>query len=134
VGIDIDLNVTNIRHRHLLFRYRRQIYRIENCQSDIRGIPISTSEFILISVIYKKFLNTSGFEHSSLHTKCERYTTQLQYFSTIWLMLDIRYRIKLYSISDIMSDSALSVRYRKFRYLAQFSISLFTDIGLSAHL
>jgi hypothetical protein len=41
--------ISDIRHRHLLFRYRRQICRIEKFHSDIESVPISTSEFILIS-------------------------------------------------------------------------------------
>ncbi len=38
-------------------------------------------------------------------------------------MSDIGYRIKLHSDIDIMSDSALSVRYRRFRYQAQSDIA-----------
>ncbi len=32
--------ISDIRHRHLLFRYRRQICQIENCHSDIWSVPI----------------------------------------------------------------------------------------------
>jgi hypothetical protein len=46
--------ISDIRHRHLLFRYRRQICRTENCQSDIGSVQMSTSESIPISDIYKK--------------------------------------------------------------------------------
>ncbi len=57
VGIDIDLNVGDIRHRHPLFRYQRQICWTEKHHSDIGSVPILTSEFIPISDIEenKKF-------------------------------------------------------------------------------
>jgi hypothetical protein len=50
--------ISDIRHRHLLFRYRRQICRTEKRHSDIGSVLISTSEFIPISDIEekKKFL------------------------------------------------------------------------------
>jgi hypothetical protein len=32
--------ISDIRHRHLLFRYRRQICRTENCHSDTGRVPI----------------------------------------------------------------------------------------------
>ncbi len=54
MGIDIDLNVGDIRYGHLLFRYRRQICRTEKRHSDIGSVPISTSEFIPISDIEEK--------------------------------------------------------------------------------
>jgi hypothetical protein len=38
-------------------------------------------------------------------------------------MSDIGYRKKLLPISDIISDSALSVQYQKFRYQAQSDIA-----------
>jgi hypothetical protein len=41
VGIDIDINVGDIRHRHLLFQYRKKICLTENCHSDIGRVPIS---------------------------------------------------------------------------------------------
>jgi hypothetical protein len=47
--------ISDIRHRHLLFGYRRKICRTENC----RFVPISTSESILLSDIYKKLIFTS---------------------------------------------------------------------------
>jgi hypothetical protein len=43
--------ISDIRHRHLLFRYRRQICRTEKRYSDIGSVLISTSEFITISDI-----------------------------------------------------------------------------------
>jgi hypothetical protein len=46
--------ISDIRHRHLSSRYRRQICRIEKRYSDIGSVPISTSEFIPISDIEEK--------------------------------------------------------------------------------
>jgi hypothetical protein len=46
--------ISDIRHRHLLFRYRRQICRTKKRHSDIGSVPISTSEFITISDIEEK--------------------------------------------------------------------------------
>ncbi len=46
--------ISDIWHRHLLFRYRRQICRTEKRRSDIGSVPISTSEFIPISDIEEK--------------------------------------------------------------------------------
>jgi hypothetical protein len=46
--------ISDIRHRHLLFRYRRQICWTEKRHSDIGSVPISTSEFIPISDIEEK--------------------------------------------------------------------------------
>ncbi len=37
--------ISDIRHRHMLFRYRRQICRTEKRHSEIGTLPISTSEF-----------------------------------------------------------------------------------------
>jgi hypothetical protein len=46
--------ISNIRYRHLLFRYRWQICRTKKCHYDIRSVPISTSKFIPISDIEEK--------------------------------------------------------------------------------
>ncbi len=46
--------ISDIRHRHMLFRYRRQICRTEKRHSDIGTLPILTSEFIPISDIEEK--------------------------------------------------------------------------------
>ncbi len=35
--------ISDIRHQHLLFRYRRKICRTENCHSDIGRVPMFTS-------------------------------------------------------------------------------------------
>ncbi len=53
----------------------------------------------------------------------KRFNTKLLCLSVCILMLDIVYWIKVYSDIDIMLDSALSVRYRKFRYQAQSDIA-----------
>jgi hypothetical protein len=126
VGIDIDLNVGDIRHRHLLFRYRREICRTENRHSDIGSVPISTSKLIPISDIEEKNISSCRIEPTSLGTASERYNTKLLCLFVCIEMSDIRYRIsdkKFIPISDIISDSALSVRYRKFRYQAQSDIA-----------
>ncbi len=46
--------ISDIQHRHLLFRYRSEICRTEKHHSDIGSVPISTSEFIPISDIEEK--------------------------------------------------------------------------------
>ncbi len=114
--------ISNIRHRHLLFRYRRQICRTEKRHSDIGSVPISTSEFIPISDIEEKknfILQIRTREH------CEASTITLSYCDSLWRIVcqisDIGQNF--IPISDIMSDSALSVWYRKFRYQAQSNIA-----------
>jgi hypothetical protein len=69
----------------------------------------------------KIFIAPAGFESTPLEAVGECYSTQLQYFSIIRRMSDIAYRIKFYS--NMMSASALSVRYRRFRYQAQSDIA-----------
>jgi hypothetical protein len=49
--------ISDIRHRHLFFRYQRQLCRTEKRHSDIGSVPISTSEFIPISDIEEKNIN-----------------------------------------------------------------------------
>jgi hypothetical protein len=92
-------------------------------------IPISASESIPISVIYKSIFTLVGFEPPPLKIQSEHYTTQLWYFFIGWE--DVRYRIKLYS--DIrytpLSQSAIGDSVIR---LSQ--ILLITDIGLSAYL
>jgi hypothetical protein len=46
--------ISDIRHRHLLLRYRRQICRTGKRHSDIGSVPILASEFIPISDIEEK--------------------------------------------------------------------------------
>jgi hypothetical protein len=123
--------ISDIRHRHLLFRYRKKICRSENCNSDIRRVPISTSESIPISDIQKLFLTFATQDISS--------QMRAPFFSAtvlIYECLDVGYRISDKSLfryqynvglrslqSDIgSSDIKLS------------PISLITDIRVSAHL
>ncbi len=106
--------ISDIRHQHLLFRYRKKICRTENCHSDIGRVPISTSESIPISDIKKIFFTSAGFEPKTLVFSA----TVL-----IYEFLDVGYRIKVYSNIRYNVDSALfspisevpissSVRYR----------------------
>jgi hypothetical protein len=117
--------ISDIRHRHLLFRYRKKICRTENCHSDIGRVPISTSESIPISDIQKIFITSAGFEPKTLVFSA----TVL-----IYEFLDFGYRIKVYSdirynvgLRSLQSDIGSS-------YIKLSPISLITDIGVSAHL
>jgi hypothetical protein len=67
--------ISDILHRHLLFRYRRQICRTENRHSNIESVPISTSESILISDIKEtKYYNSvSGFGPTLLGMEHKRF-------------------------------------------------------------
>jgi hypothetical protein len=113
--------ISDIRHRHLFFRYWRQICRTENCHSDIGSVPISTSESIPISDIYKNFIYTTWiWTRDPWKRRLELHHSATLLFLNLG---DVGYRIKLNSISDIMLDSALSVRYRRFRYQAQSDIA-----------
>ncbi len=60
VGIDINLNVGDIRHLKStsVIRYWRQICWTEKGHSDIGSVAISTSEFILISDVKEKNYST----------------------------------------------------------------------------
>jgi hypothetical protein len=119
------------RHRHRSQCRRYQTSDIDICYFDIGDkyvglknvIPISASELIPISDIEENKYLYLRFESMSLQTVSECYNTKLLCLSVLTEMSDIAYRIKVYSISDIMSDSALSVRYPKFRYQAQSDIA-----------
>jgi hypothetical protein len=89
--------ISDIRHRHLLFRYRRQICWTEKRHSDIGSVPISTSELIPISDIEEKNICTFRFEPTSLGTVSERYNIKLLCLSVQIEMSDIGHRIKVYS-------------------------------------
>jgi hypothetical protein len=89
--------ISDIRHRHLLFRYRRQICRTEKRHSDIGSVPISTSELIPISDIEEKNISICKFEPTSLGFLSKRYNTEILRLSMYIWMSDIGYRIKLYS-------------------------------------
>ncbi len=83
------LKIGNIRHRHLLFRYRRQICRTENQHSDIGSVPISTWEFIPKSDILKKNLIPPGrFQPVPLEPDSEHYNTKLRCLSIFIGMSD----------------------------------------------
>jgi hypothetical protein len=66
----------------------------------------------------KKVMPSGEFKPVPLRLISEHFTYKLR---SLLLKFDVGYRIKLYS--DIMLDSALSVRYRKFRYQAQSDIA-----------
>ncbi len=100
--------ISNIRDRHLLFRYRRQICRTENCHSDI-DIRVHSD----IRHLKKKSNSTSWIRTRDPRTR----RRALNHSATILLpnqggcqILDIGK--EFIPISDIISDSALSVRYR----------------------
>ncbi len=58
--------ISDIRHQHLLFWYRKKICRTENCHPDIGKVPISTSETILISNFQKIVITSAGCESKPL--------------------------------------------------------------------
>ncbi len=90
--------ISDIWHWHLLFWYRRQICRTEKRHSDIRSVPISTSEFNPISEIEeKKSISPCRFEPTLLGLDSKHYNTNLLWLSVQHWMSDIAYRIKLYS-------------------------------------
>ncbi len=89
--------ISNIRHRQLLFRYRRQICRTEKRHSDIGSVPISTSEFILISDIEENNISPSRFKPTPLAAVSECYNTKLLWMPGSAKMSDIGYRKKHYS-------------------------------------
>ncbi len=108
------IRISDIWHRHLLFRYRRHICWTEKRHSDIGSVPISTSELIPISDIEEKNFSSCRFEFMTLGKVSERYNTELLWlFVYNWCQI---FDLKLYSDIDIISDSTLSVRYRKFQY------------------
>ncbi len=123
--------ISNIRHWHLLFRYRKKICRTENCHSDIGKVPISTSESILISDIQKILITSARFEPKAPVFKGECLTSQplcdlcvSDAGYQIKLYSDIRYNVWLRSLQSDIGSSDI-----------KFSpISLITDIGVSAHL
>ncbi len=107
--------ISDIRHRHLLFRYRRQICRTEKRHSDIGSVLISTSEFIPISDFA-----LCRFESAPLGMVREGYNTELLRLSLLNGMSDIGYRTKFHirynvglrSLSPILEVSISgSVRY-----------------------
>ncbi len=106
----MPISETNMSDWKASFRYRKCSDIDITVHSDIRHWR-------------KKNTSTCRSEPMTLRITWERYT-----FKLLWLyiklgMSDKGYRIKLYSDIDIMSDSTLSVRYRRFRYQAQSDIA-----------
>ncbi len=89
--------IFDIRHRHLLFQYRRQICQTEKRHSDIGSLPTLTPEFIAISDIEEQNFSLSAFEPTSLELESKRFDTKLLRLPVSKGMSDIGYRIKLYS-------------------------------------
>jgi hypothetical protein len=85
--------ISDIRHRHLLFRYQRQKCRTENCHADIGSVAISTSESIPIFYILKNFT-------SWIRIRTPRNSKRALYHLPsvpIWKRWDVGYRKKFYS-------------------------------------
>jgi hypothetical protein len=104
--------ISDIRHRHLLFRYRRQIYRTEKPHSVMGSVLISTSEFIPISDIEEKNISSWRFESAILGLVSERFNTKM-----LWLLVkcDVGYRISdktLFYILYNVGLRSLTVRYQ----------------------
>ncbi len=116
--------ISDIRHRHLLFWYRRQICRTEKRHSYIyrKYSDIDIRAHSDIRHWRKKIFQSADANPRPSDWKASTNTELLRLCVHNW-MSDIGYRIKLYSESDIISDSTLSVRYRKFRYQAQSDIA-----------
>ncbi len=81
--------ISDIPHRHLLFRYRKQICRTEKRHSDIGSVPISTSGFIPISDIEEKKCSPYRFEPMTLEMVTQRYNSKLLWRSINIGMSDI---------------------------------------------
>jgi hypothetical protein len=110
---------------------------IDICYSDIGDKYVGLNNIIPISEVFwywhqssfryptlrNKNLSSRRFEPAPLAMVSEHYNIMLLCLYIQIGMSDIGYWIKLNSISDIMWDSALSVRYRKFRYQAQSDIA-----------
>ncbi len=97
--------IFDIRHRHLLFRYWRQIRR--------------TGKTIIPILEVFRYRHQSSFWYPILNS--EYYNIKLRCLSIQIRMLDIGKNF--IPIPDIMSDIALSVRYRMLRYQAQSDIA-----------
>ncbi len=100
-------------HRHRSQCRRYPTSDIDICYSDIGDKYVGLKNVIPISEVFRVEPGTVSV----------RYNTKLLWLPVLTKMSDIGYRIKHYSISDIMLDSALSVWYRKFRYQAQSDIA-----------
>jgi hypothetical protein len=117
--------ISDIRYRHLLFRYRRQICRTEKTSFRYRKCSdINIRVHSDIQHWRKKNIPLCSFETAPPGMISERFNTKLLWLpglTKISKMSDIGY--KIIPISYIMLDSALSVRYQKFWYQAQSDIA-----------
>ncbi len=100
--------ISDIRHRHLLFRYRKRICRTDNCHYDIERVPISTSESIFRYPISKKYFSLLLILNQR-PLLSQASGLPLSHWADLWTsgcrISDIGW--KFIPISDIMSDSAL---------------------------
>ncbi len=122
-------------HRSQCRRYPTS--NIDICYSNIGDKYVGLKNVIPISELFryqyqssfryptmkKKNITPCRFKPAPIGMVSEHYKTKLLWLSGYIGMSDFGYRIKLYSDIDIMSDSALSVWYRKFRYQAQSDIA-----------
>jgi hypothetical protein len=113
------LAISDIRHRHLLFRYRNKICRTTSFYSDIGRVPIST----LVSIPYRIFRYLSLIDHFKQNrvkfyvmlVLCLVSNPQPSYlvsYHCATRIIKLECRISdigqnFIPISDIMSDSAL---------------------------
>jgi hypothetical protein len=109
----------DIRHRHLLFRYRKQYVGLKTI-IPMSDVPISTSESIPVSDI--KILlpfTQAGNEPTPFVLTDERFTAKLLLNYEV-CMSDIGYQIKVYSdIRYNVGFLSLQPDIRRFRYQAQ---------------
>jgi hypothetical protein len=118
------LAISDIRHRHLLFRYWKKICQTENSQSDIGRVPLSTSESIPIS---KKYFSHPYFSHP-LDLDPRPLFLQASFFP-LSHCADLRTHGCQISDKSIFRYQILcrtplsSGRYRKVRYQAQSDIA-----------
>ncbi len=118
--------ISDIRHRHLLFRYQKKICRTENCHSDI--------DIWVHSDIRNLFYLFAGFKPKVCTFKGKRFTSQPLCWSENAWMSDRGYRIRVYS--DIRYNVGLCSlqSYIGSSDIKLSPISLITDIRVSAHL
>ncbi len=124
-----DIYIGGHRHRSQCRRY--PTFDIDICYSDIGDKYVGLKNVIPILEVFR-YQHQSSFRYPilkkqkyfsvlirtlSLGTVSKLYNINLLWLSVSLGMSDIGYLINF--CSDIMSDSALSVRYRKFRYQAQ---------------
>ncbi len=154
MGIDIGLHVGDIRHQHLLFRYRNRICRTKSPHSDIgrANIDISFHSDIGINKYrifrYLKLINNSQMARikissnnnctsllSNFYSSCQVLgVLPLCYAGLQIVMSEMGYWTKVYSdIHYNVGLCALQSDIRRFDVRLS-PISLITDIGLSAHL